>query len=72
MDRNGVAHGMLNSGREKSGGLTRWIACDIIPPLKASALRSPNGLETEGTVSTMPARNSSKSLRSCSQPTIHI
>ena len=72
MDRAAVASAILRSGPVKTWGLTQRIACDIIPPLKASALRSPNGLETEGTVSSMPARNSSKSLRSCSQPTIHI
>ncbi len=49
MGRNGVAPGIFNSDPVTSRSLTPRIACDMIPPLKASALWSPDGLETEGT-----------------------
>ena len=48
MGRNGVAPGIFNSDPVKSRSLTLRIACDIIPPLKASALWSRDGLEAEG------------------------
>ncbi len=72
MGCNGVAPGIFGSGPVKSRSLTQRIGCDIIPPLKASALWSPDGLETEGTAYLVPIRNSSESHRSCSLATIHI
>ena len=71
MGRYGIAPGIFISGPASSKGLTQRRACDIIPPLKASALWRPDGLETEGTGS-LPVRSSSESQRSCSLATIHI
>jgi hypothetical protein len=38
MGRDGIASGILFLGTANSKGLTQRNACDIIPPLKASAL----------------------------------
>ncbi len=41
MSRDGVAPGIFIADPVNSKGLTQRKACDIIPPLKASALWSP-------------------------------
>ena len=72
MGCNGIASGIFVCNAMNCEGLTQQIACDMIPPLKASAPSSRDGLETEGTVSILPVRSSSESQRSCPLATIHI
>ena len=71
MDRADAATDSLKLHSMDLKHLTHRIACDIIPPLKASALWSRDGLEMEGTVLMVPVINSSESQRSCSTATIH-
>jgi hypothetical protein len=69
MDRIGVATDSVKLHSMKLKPLTRGEVCSIIPPLKASALRIPDGMATEGTLCISYLGRNPESPRSCSQPT---